>query len=170
MFAISGRPCHCSDASSCTMACLSPASSGRQRWRNSRGIGISTAIERPKKAPGHVCRGPKHARLGGLSARCRRLWVRGWRVGRSLAISGARDATGISGFTLMLAMTLRHSAQHRPGRRVAAAHSDSYPTAPPAKQRSAAPPRAPDPWAAAEGPTPGEQGSSGSPAAPGWRR
>jgi hypothetical protein len=57
------------------------------------------------------------------------MWVRAWRVGRSLAISGAPDGTGVSGLTLMLVMTFRHSAQHHPGRRVAAARSDSYPTA-----------------------------------------
>lgn len=56
-------------------------------WRNCSpswvsacaGIGISTAIGRPKKAPGHICRGPKYARLGGFGAECRRMWVRGCR-------------------------------------------------------------------------------------------
>jgi hypothetical protein len=40
----------------------------------------------------------------------------------------ARRIGPVSGLTLMLALACRHSAQRHPGRRVAAAHSDSYPT------------------------------------------
>ena len=110
-------------------------------------------------------RAPKYASLGGFSTRSGRLEARRWRAGRSLNLHGAQDWTLVSGLTLMLAMACRHSAQRHPGCRVAAARQRER-----LKQRSAAPPRAPCPWAAAEGPSPGSSGSSRSPAAPGWRR
>ena len=138
------------------------------------GIGFSNAIGRPKKgpekAPGRARRGPKYASLGGFSAQSGRLQARGWRAGRSLNVHGAQDWPG-----LRVDPDVGHGL---PTQRAAPPAAAGYPQ--PAaigirqrkrlKQRSAAPPRAPDPWAAAEGPSPGEQGSSRSPAAPGWRR
>ena len=94
-------------------------------------------------------RAPKYASLGGFSTRSGRLEARRWRAGRSLNLHGAQDWTLVSGLTLMLAMACRHSAQRHPGCRVAAARQRER-----LKQRSAAPPRAPDPWAATADPTP----------------
>ena len=116
-------------------------------------------------------RAPKYASLGGFSTRSGRLEARRWRAGRSLNLHGAQDWTLVSGLTLMLAMACRHSAQRH--RRLQGSRS-------PWRQKvsdsasgsgSEVQPRLPPyPWAAAEGPSPGEQGSSRSPAAPGWRR
>ena len=57
---------------------------------------------------------------------------------RSIGMLNAKQTKSIFNFLelsmkkilspLMLAMACRHSAQRHPGRRVAAAHSDSYPT------------------------------------------
>ena len=94
-------------------------------------------------------RAPKYASLGGFSTRSGRLEARRWRAGSSLNLHGAQDWTLVSGLTLMLAMACRHSAQRHPGCRVAAARQRER-----LKQRSAAPPRAPDHWAATADPTP----------------
>ncbi len=138
------------------------------------GKGFSNAIGRPKdgpeKAPGRARKGLKYASLGGFSAQSGRLQARCWRVGRSLNVHGAQDWPGLR--------VDPDVGNGLPTQRATPPAAEGYPQ--PAaigirqrerlEQRSAAPPRAPAPWAAAADPTPDGSGSSRSPAAPGWRR
>lgn len=132
-----------------------------------REIAFSNAIGRPKNGPdksrSRARKGPRYAGLGGFSAQSGRLGARDWRVGRSSKVQGSQDWTPVSGLTLILAVACRYNAQRHPGCRVTAARGDSCSTGKRLKQRSAAPPRAPYPWAAAADRAPGGQGSSRSP-------
>lgn len=87
-------------------------SSGRRKFgrcRCARGIGFSNAIGRPKKGASKGSRpSPQRAEV----RKSGRPEARGWRVGRSLTVHGSQDWTRVSGLTLMLVMTFRHSAQH----------------------------------------------------------